>query len=131
MVTALTILVFCVYRKRTFKPMETIMTAQIINFPDATQPTDLDSHASPIVAYTAHYQIEDMGDDWRGLFTSRFHLQMRADALADNVLARHGGANELADLLPSMHEAEAFHMGELTLMGRVSVVRYRPEPRSA
>jgi hypothetical protein len=72
-----------------------------------------------IVAETAHYEIEDHGEDWEGYFTKRFGLNMKQSAKDDHILARWACADTMELLIPTMHSAEDFHMEQLEQRERI------------
>jgi hypothetical protein len=65
-----------------------------------------------IVAETRHYQIVDMGENWRGYFTNRYHLERKAEFRKSRVMEVSGGCedDQLAGLIPQLHAAERFHI---------------------
>lgn len=72
-----------------------------------------DTLVGPKVCYeTEHYRIVDLGEDWHGRFTTRFALERRPEFAKSRVMKfpGHSSIQSAEALIPSLREAEAFHM---------------------
>lgn len=65
-----------------------------------------------IIAETTHYRIADMGENWRGRFTNRYHLERKPEFRKSRVMEVSGGADDdgLDQLMPQLEAAERFHI---------------------
>lgn len=84
----------------------------------AGKPVDLAECGPRAIYQTAHYQIVDHGDDWKGRYAHRFVMRRKPEYSKSGVMARWADGNKDAEgLIDAMHEAEKFHMENLPYCG--------------